>query len=291
MKSKTRLLLLVSLLLLGRICWAQNSGSESDSDSESEKVVCLYTGQGISPLAAARLEKKLRKTGALTQRPESFYEIKDPSQLESFLSSKDKNSVCLVVPGGNTYQLTLGMGNKRDHIFRQIRSSVASGGSYLGICCGANLACSRLMYGTDSKAEELLGPELSLGLLKVDACFFSHTVDRSLPDFKMGKWVSVQTESDSFPVYWNQGSHYSKVSSDVCVLATYRDSIVRDAPSILYGNFGKGRVVACAVHPEFSYKAVQRDFHLACSSSDDPNADLKKQKEAMDMILEKVDLH
>jgi glutamine amidotransferase-like uncharacterized protein len=282
----------LSLFWPVRVVFAGNVPSSHQAKSASANpadIVCLYSGKGIHHEASDNLVAKLRSE----YESQNVFEMTDPAYLEKFLKESHENKVCFVIPGGNTTEVVKGMGEKKEAIFKDVKKSVGKGSKYVGICCGANLACQRLLWNASNPPMPYMKSDQLLGLLDADACFFSH--EMSAAEGQEGKWVSLKesqpgtdgTKPAPFQVYWNRGSYYLNLSKDVEVVAKYQDATVQEAPAVICGKFGKGSVVACAVHPEISHLDASRVFQKSCNSPN-INEDMKKQAALFHEIFKKT---
>lgn len=259
-----------------------SKGVEPPSDS---LPVCIYTGKGIHDGASASLTDQIRES----QTVESVFKITDPSMLDRFLQMHEKEKVCYVVPGGNTRETVDHLGAKRDPIYSKMKNAVNRGSNYLGVCCGGNLACSRLIMKMDSTSYEFMSADKLLGLLDAHSNFFSHSITGR--EGAEGKWVKLRKglpeKAEEFDVYWNRGSYYSNLAGHIQVVAEYTDSVAKTAPSVLCGRFGKGTVIVSAAHPELDPEAARRLFGTGCPppSLEDP---VVRQKELLEELFVKA---
>lgn len=178
--------------------------------------ILLFDGHGTSPGDVAAVEEILREHGL-------GYSTVSSSRLNAISESQLKTYQLLVVPGGNFEvmgnSLTPGTATK-------IRTAIAGGLGYLGICAGAFLA----------GASPYNGLNLSGG---VRFPFYSleHRGIRKAP-------VTVTTVlGASIEVYWEDGPQLAGWGK---VVATYPDG----TPAVAQGRFGDGWVVLSGVHPE-----------------------------------------
>ncbi|MEO5969146.1 MAG: BPL-N domain-containing protein [Bdellovibrionia bacterium] len=279
-----------------RIVFAGNVPSSNTAATRQEKnvsrnpadIVCLYSGKGIHAAASDKLAAKLRRE----YDSQNVFEMTDPSYLQNFLKDNTENKVCFVIPGGNTTEVVKGMGEKKEAIFSGVKKSVGKGSEYVGICCGANLACRKLLWNASNPPMPYMKSDQLLGLLDADACFFSHEMQAA--EGQEGKWVSIKetqpgtggTKPAPYKVYWNRGSYYLNLSKDIEVVAKYQDATVPEAPGVICGKFGKGSVIACAVHPEISHHDANEVFQKSCSSPT-LNEDMEKQAALFHKVFRK----
>lgn len=144
--------------------------------------------------------------------------------------------------------------------FSAIKEYVETGGSFIGICAGAYLACRHISYD---------GPEISKHGKHYDLDLFDGTAIGELPvlyknpERVVHSWHSViPTHIDVWgyqkPVtlaYWRGPYYQPHPDEDIDIMAHYRDVVLPDGSNpvaIAIKRHGKGKAVFCGVHPELS---------------------------------------
>lgn len=153
----------------------------------------------------------------------------------------------ILVPGGSAKKEA---GSLSAAGRREIRRFVEAGGCYIGICAGCYLA-------TDSSAEYL-------GLLSMKVADSSHwrRGQATLPVELTERGMEIfATDKKFIHVVYHNGPilKYRESTNAVISLAHYRAEIVapggrvgvmKDAPAMVLGSYGKGRVIGISPHPE-----------------------------------------
>jgi putative intracellular protease/amidase len=200
--------------------------------------VAIYDAGGTGGPGVARVEQILGEAGMQVVRM-------GPAEIAAgSLSQFD----LVVVPGGSGSAEAKALGLKGR---QEIKRFVEGGGGYLGICAGAFLAAS--------------GYDWSLGLL--DAKTVSPLWNRGGAMVKMeltpeGRKI-LGDRPGVMEVRYHNGPILTRANLDNIpdyeVLALFRSEVAKNgtpvgvminAPAILTGRFGKGRVVCSSPHPE-----------------------------------------
>ena len=235
------------------------------------RIVCVYTGEGTEKFVTDKLIKKIE---AFTTE-DRVVRFDDPAALEAFLIKHRNSDLTLVFPGGHTGEMLGAFLEKGRSFTKEIRDSIRNGSHYLGMCAGGYLACQSLSGRFNSQSEisepmteqaalenrTLFGSDDHFNLLPSQAYFFSHSIPpyparMSFP----GKWVQIkavlQGSLKTFSGFWHSGSYFKfpeHAGNSLVHHAQYGDdAIVKDSDCVISSHFGKGRVVACAFHPEIS---------------------------------------
>ncbi len=230
-----------------------DSGGEADDDDSSPLTVALVdTGSsGVAPI-----ENILTGEGHTVERM-------DYATVESSLGAGHD---VLVYPGsGSGVWAVIG----DPGLATSIRDFVAAGGGYIGVCGGSIVGASDLVYNGK------LLPGLMLGLLDVEATYhddyaayvgnmvelqlLSSTAHDALPGISVGDVVAGD---------YAGGPSLASFTEDIVLvydedldpgLAGYE---VSGTGALAAGEYGAGRVVLSAVHPEYNHPDVLLD-HLA----------------------------
>lgn len=134
-----------------------------------------------------------------------------------------------IQPGGDAIRVARALSSEQK---RLLRSFVASGGGYIGLCAGAFFA--------DEKVDDALTID-GLNLLP------GVTHDKSPLD-KEAMILPIRWEGATRHIYFQDGPTFElRAKANTEVLGRYEDD---NAPAILRFRFGLGKVVLSGVHPE-----------------------------------------
>lgn len=244
--------LAVGLSLVGLLL----SGSCS-SDAPDLPSIALYSGRGTDEECLRATQNMLEWTGYRVTR------IEAPAINSGALDTFD----ALCVPGGNMYQYAEDISARGKN---NIRSFIERGGGYVGICGGAYLAASEVVWRGEQLAmtplrlyqgsavgpikEIFLYPEY--GMCQVNITPSGHPIAQSEPD---SMWVLY---------YW--GPALNPVpDAPVDVLGSYE---IGGRPAMLAFGYGSGRVFLSGVHPEIE-EDCDRDGVTLADEFDDQGSD------------------
>ena len=208
-----------------------------DAGRDGALKVGMFSAKGVSGNGPSSLERLLRE--GFDVRRFGARDVQDGA-LQQF--------DVVVFPGGSGSGQARALGSSGRE---RVRNFVQRGGGYVGICAGAYLAANNY--------------EWSLDILDADVIDRKHwargrgTVQLAWAD---GARAVVGAPSKGAVRYAN-GPIYARSGDaaldDFVVLATYRseintngapEGVMLDAPAIVRGAFGKGRVVCSSPHPE-----------------------------------------
>ncbi|MBR2643222.1 MAG: hypothetical protein IKD46_08850 [Lentisphaeria bacterium] len=172
---------------------------------------------------------------------------------------KLKNFDVIVMPGGSS---RLQMESMAPAGVEALRDFVKNGGAYIGICAGCHITLDRpnrariLPCKYDGDAVGAAG-EVPVDLSKEGAAILDIPAGRYTVTYSLGP---ILREAQ-----WQHG--------DCQTLAVYKGSIgpidrpgksFYNTPAMVYGNFGKGKVIATSFHPEYrieTYNIFSGCFH------------------------------
>lgn len=182
----------------------------------------------------------------------------------NILQENKDDVLALFLPGARSSQIYYDdLGGKG---FAAIKDYVADGGSYIGICAGAYLACQEIAYE---------GPEIRKHGKHYDLDLFDGTaigelpVLYSSPDHTVNSWNSVvptnvDVTGHEDPVtlaYWRGPYYQPHPDEQIHVLAHYHDITLPNGNkpvAIAVKDHGKGKAVFCGVHPELSGTVLEQ---------------------------------
>ncbi len=187
----------------------------------------------------------------------------------------------LEVPGGwaGDYATALG-----EDGFAAIRSFVAEGGGYFGICAGAYLASSRvrwsgvpIRYGLNLVTAVAVGPLDAIApwpdYAMTQVTYEPHAITQGLP-------------SPSTLLYYGGARFRPLPGSGVTVIADYSDPNVGSVPAMVVAPYGDGRLFLTAVHPEIEEGSSADGVTGWDDDLEDPESDWPLMKQALTWILE-----
>lgn len=132
-----------------------------------------------------------------------------------------------------------------------IRSLIANGCSYMGVCAGASLACGDAHFTLDDKPHSLSSlklPRLAL-LPKVSAL---HTTLG--PAQNVAQFTQIKMQNNLFPGFFHEGCHFVSTESQfssTTVLATY-ESAPQKPVAAIQTTIKKSTLDLFGFHPERS---------------------------------------
>lgn len=184
----------------------------------------IYVYAGTGAVLAKDVEVALDKLDI------DYNEIEETDIKEDKL---EKNSV-LIVPGGYTKRCIKALVDSGREIIREF---ISKGGSYIGICAGAYMA---------SKTVEVQGHPPGLDIININNKRESGTGIRTItitePEHPLA------SDCDKKIKIWYQNGPMIKPGKDIETVAVYE----KGQAAIVYGNFGKGKVIIFSPHPEGS---------------------------------------
>jgi glutamine amidotransferase-like uncharacterized protein len=222
-------------------------------------------GEGPSPFFIGALEKSLKEYGFNSHFIERL-KIKD---VKSPTWQADAAFFC--IPGGADKEYSDKMKGKP---FAAVRSYVADGGTYLGICGGAYVASDSFVFDllhlksipkTVKTRELKLFPGMAIG------------PDYTLPHVHLAIGIvplSFVGSSKSFNIPYHMGCYFEGVEENGFETVAHYEN---GKPAIIQGAYQKGKVILCGPHPELELPAFQTLFTHATEKS--------KEREKVKAIL------
>ena len=176
---------------------------------------------------------------------------------EDLRNGKLKDFELLVMPGGSSKTQMVSMGEKGVEALREF---VRSGGAYVGVCAGFHITLNR-------KERARLFPYTYVpAAVGYKANVFMDLSDdgAKVLDVKAGRYLVTYSRGPIAKAgQWEQGNCRT--------LALYKSSVgpvnrvgksFFNTPALIYGNFGKGKVIATSFHPE--YRMETHDLFYGC---------------------------
>lgn len=204
--------------------------------------ILIYADEGAGPLSLQCTQTSFHNENLDTLLIKREYLLDQPWESDTQL---------LVIPGGRDIPYHNAM---QGIINERVRKFVENGGSYLGLCAGAYYGCAKIEFEVGGKLEVIGNRELGFfpGIARGPAYGPNTFKYNSEAGAKIARLTGVVgSESAS---YYNGGCEF--VDADkyegVRVIARY-DDIAGKPAAIVECAVGRGRVVLCGVHPEYSY--------------------------------------
>jgi glutamine amidotransferase-like uncharacterized protein len=206
--------------------------------AKAEGSAAVYLGRGVFPPSAKALVRRLDEAG---RAPRLLFE-------EQVTAEGLKGLRLLVMPGGwaPSQHESLGVRGRA-----AMRAFVEEGGSYVGICAGAYLACSTVAWeGRDYPYDLGLARGRAAGPVK------------GLAAWPACERVEIAAEGRKIPALYAGGCSLS--IDGAAVLATYPDGTA----AAVRAPCGKGSIVLIGVHPEL--RAGDKDLLAGWADEAEP---------------------
>lgn len=217
----------LSIVLALAMAACDRSGPARPLAAKASNKVLLFVGRGASPNDTAALARMLTD-GRIDHTTATS------RQLDRLSESELRAYELLIVPGGNFEEM--GNGLQSDTTAR-IRSAIASGLNYLGVCAGAFFA----------------GHSPYNGLNLTNGVRFPFYAAEAQGIRKAAVAISVP-DGPTLDHYWEDGPQLGGWGE---VVAKYPDG----TPAVVQGRFGKGWVVLAGIHPE-APESWRRGLHF-----------------------------
>lgn len=233
----------------------------------TQQLVCIYSGEGATTPPFEALEQ----SGAIADHTRLVY-VTSQHIHDGFLSNQ-RNIKAFVMPGNRSaarYLEALGRSG-----VEAVRTYVAHGGTYIGICAGAYMAASRSTYSSPPGTTPLCRTVAKDNLFG----FFRGTCHGTLPHpdyvyvpgngWKNAIPVHVRSAIDNAltgTINWG-GPYYVPTDGElVTCLATYdpqSNHLPREEIAIAATRYGLGRALLSGVHleitPDYMHSATAMD--------------------------------
>jgi glutamine amidotransferase-like uncharacterized protein len=213
----------------------------------AEKCAVQYTGKKIK--TGFYIDKGSRGGGVLNLAKLLYYSPQIELTLlkgEDLRNGKLEGLDMIVMPGGSSQLQMESMGKEG---VKALQDFVRKGGAYVGICAGFHITLNRperaqLMPYTYIREAVGYRADVQIDLSPEGA---------KLLDIKPGKrMVRYSRGPVAREAKWDKGNckTYAKYTSSVGPLGRAGVSFF-DTPALIYGNYGKGKVIASSFHPEY----------------------------------------
>ncbi len=159
----------------------------------------------------------------------------------------------LVMPGGASRYKAAKLNGPANDL---IRKYVADGGSYLGICAGAYMACETTYWAKGQPFEIICHNQLN---------FFPGKAIGPIQDFGKGdnyngtnaRLVMLEINGKTVPSLYLGGCTFeSQQHCDYQILARFSE-LSEQPPAIISGSYGRGKWLLSSTHPEYDTEALQ----------------------------------
>ena len=239
--SRFRLLVLPALLLAGSACVSQGKNTSGDDNKTPRIKTGFYVDRGSRGSGVLHLAR------FLAYSPQLDLVLLDGEDLRA---GRLKDVQLLVIPGGSSRLQCEAM---KPEGMEAIRKFVADGGRYVGICAGFHCTLNRPERLRLLPFEYCQGAGGSQANLAVD---LSEKAGQLL-GIKPGRYMVRYSRGPISRPGKQPGEGWGEV------LGVYKSTVgpvgrpggnFFDAPAVIHGQFGKGKVIAASFHPE-SYQS------------------------------------
>ncbi len=229
---KRRLFLLAGILLL--------CGSEPISAADDKPVrVALFNDEGAFGLGIPRITEQLGKTPEIKLTKVTGKEIADGVL-------KDFDVVIFSGGSGSKEAAALGDAGREN-----VRTFVRDGGGYVGICAGAYLACTGFSWGVGVLNAKTVSSKWQRGKGDVEVEFTP--LAPGITGLDAGKKMIRYANGPIITADSREGiAPFEPLAHFRTELAEHDSpkGVMVNAPAMVRGVFGKGRVLTSSPHPE-----------------------------------------
>ena len=233
----------MSRLFFSALVFFLISLSSFASINNQTRNIYILKSSGICDGCAEAISKMLFTQGLKSQ-------ILGPAELKAYVTSSDM----LIIGGGipnSDGEWTIKQDLVKVNAFEWLKSFIANGGRYVGICAGA--------YLTEEWIDKNLG-ESGKGLNIFPGRIDNYSKRSKTTKFLLTEWPDSNTKRW---VYFQDGpAFYPELNSNVKVLATFTAD---ETPAAVLFNYGNGKVGLISPHLEADedwakmYKLIDKD--------------------------------
>ena len=158
-----------------------------------------------------------------------------------------------IMPGGASRYKEAKLRGRRTEL---IKSYIASGGTYIGICAGAYMACEFTEWGLGTRYELICSNELGLfpGKAVGPIKDFSSATSYNGSDARI---VELNFGTHRRPLlYWGGCRFESHPNGEFFTVASFSE-LHDSPPAIVRGRYGKGQWLLSSVHLEYDAQALE----------------------------------
>ena len=220
------------------------------------KEVLIYRGPGVD--VALRDMTVFSLSEVL---PISYYTLRLVSSEEITDPAWQQSAALFVLPGGQDRQYVNALSQEG---MQNLKSYVANGGRFLGLCAGAYFASAAIEFEKGT-AHEICQPR-ELAFFPGKAIGQAYEMGQFLNGASSGKIVPVRWERNNqnsvHHVYFHGGCYFAPIENypQVQLLASYR-RLASYPPAIISCQVGAGRAVLSGIHPEVGAKSLEAINH------------------------------
>jgi glutamine amidotransferase-like uncharacterized protein len=227
----------VTPLLLSVFCFFQ-LGSLS---AEETVPVVLFADDGSFGKGVPRSQELLSKQKGFSLQTLSAAQIR--------AEPWEKKARAILFTGGSGSKQSKALGEEG---LKKVRSFVEQGGGYIGICAGAYLACEGFSWGLKVLDAKTVSSKWKRGVGDVKLEFTP--LGQQILGFPAGTLLNIRYANG--PIYT---AAQAESLPDFQPLAFFRTELAENgtpagamvnAPAMVSGQFGKGRVLCSSPHPE-----------------------------------------
>lgn len=231
--------------------------------------ILVYTGDGTSPNSVSHTVATLKLLLG-----HSYDIIKVDAQT---LDKEPWEATCsmLVIPGGRDLPYCQDLNGQ---VNSRIRTYVADGGRFWGICAGAYYGCKDIEFEKGRGAMEVIGkrelgfyPGLSRGTMFPGFVYNSERGARATKlSVEREKLLDLYADNNSVPseidTYYNGGGYFVHADQydNVDVLARYTEkglsSDEEHPAAVVHCHVGKGSALLVTTHPEYDVAKMNQHF-------------------------------
>jgi len=231
------------------------------------KRILIYTGPGTEKTNI--LHRSLTHVLDTINPHHKFHVdlIEEASSISPALKRGDTE--LFILPGGRDLPY---VEHIKTDVIRNIKDYIHTGGSYLGICAGAYFSCQECIFDKNGPLE-VVGP-------REMALFSAGGVGPVYPGFKYNsakgsimaplEFHSKSNNLASCFAYFNGGGAFQANIEDTDpnyeIISSYKD--LKNKAAIVYGSKGLGKVLLSFVHPEMSYKFLDKENYTELQWND-----------------------
>lgn len=230
-------LVIISCLFIFSACQKTNTFQS--------KTVFIYNGPGVSP-------ESLKHTAVAVRNVLPDYPIEYIGPLQVINDFWEEKAAFFILPGGADIPYTKelnGLGNQK------IKSYVANGGAFLGICAGSYYAGAFVDFAKNTPLEVQGERELAFfpGIVKGPVLAQYDYLSQKGARAARLIWVASQgfEEGEQFTVFYNGGGYFKEATKfpNTSVLAYYDEE--KQLPCIIECQIGKGIAILSGAHFEY----------------------------------------
>ena len=244
--------------------------------------IIIYVDQGVDGVAFKQTVKSL----SLEIDPHKYQIVRMDARKIKTDDWMEKTAL-FIMPGGRDVYYHEALGDEGAY---KIRSFVAQGGFYLGLCAGAYFASDAIEFEKGGRFEVCAKRNLSFypGLAKGPAYGLNRY---SYEDSRGSEAALISWDDDSVFSYFNGGCLFvdpGKYES-VSVLSRYLN-IEEQPAAIVSCSYGNGRAILSGTHLEYSFRLMQNQDPYLQRIYSQLHSSEEKRREVFRGMLDQLEL-